>query len=118
VSRRASAVEKLYQELKDKGLGVLGVDDQDTPEDVTKYWGGAHLTFPTILTGPRYERDPATGRQKYGTAMLADYASLQPYNVHECPTNILINADGQIVYRASRLERSRAARGNHQDRIK
>ena len=24
--------------------------------------------------------------------MLADYASLQPYNVHACPTNILIDA--------------------------
>jgi thiol-disulfide isomerase/thioredoxin len=94
-------LEKLYTELKDRGLGLLGIDDQDTPEDVTKYWTGARLTFPTILTGPRYERDPATGRQKYGTTMLADYASLQPYDVHACPTNILIDAAGRIVFRSS-----------------
>jgi thiol-disulfide isomerase/thioredoxin len=94
-------LEKLYTELKGRGLGLLGIDDQDTPEDVTKYWTGAHLTFPTILTGPRYERDPASGRQKIGTAMLSDYASLQPYDVHECPTNILIDAEGRIVFRSS-----------------
>ncbi len=94
-------LERLHQELKGQGLAVLGIDDQDTAADSLKYWTGAKLTFPTVLTGPRYERDPATGRQKYGTAMLADYASLQPYNVHECPTNILIDASGKIVYRAS-----------------
>lgn len=94
-------LEKLHQELKGQGLAVLGIDDQDTAADSLKYWTGAKLTFPTVLTGPRYERDPATGRQKYGTAMLADYASLQPYNVHECPTNILIDASGKIVYRAA-----------------
>ena len=33
--------------------------------------------------------------------MLADCASLQPYNVHACPTNILIDASGKIVYRAA-----------------
>jgi len=33
--------------------------------------------------------------------MLADYASLQPYNVRACPTNILIDASGKIVYRAA-----------------
>ena len=27
--------------------------------------------------------------------MAADYASLQPYDVHECPTNILIDATGK-----------------------
>jgi len=94
-------LEKLHQELKGQGLAVLGIDDQDTAADSLKYWTGAKLTFPTVLTGPRYERDPATGRQKYGTAMLADYASLQPYNVHACPTNILIDASGKIVYRAA-----------------
>jgi len=94
-------LEKLYQELKGRGLGVLGIDDQDSPADVTKYWTGAGLTFPTVLTGPRFERDPVTGRPKYGTAMLADYASLQPYGVSSAPTNILLDADGRIVYRAS-----------------
>jgi thiol-disulfide isomerase/thioredoxin len=94
-------LEKLHQELKGKGLAVLGIDDQDTAADSLKYWTGARLTFPTVLTGPRYERDPATGRQRYGTAMLADYASLQPFDVHECPTNILIDDTGRIVYRSS-----------------
>ncbi len=38
---------------------------------------------------------------KYGTTVLADYASLKPYDVHSCPTNILIDANGRIVHRSS-----------------
>ena len=94
-------LEKLYQELKGHGFGLLGIDDQDVPADVTKYWTGAHLTFPTVLSGPRFERDPVTGRQKYGTAMQPDYATLQPYDVHSCPTNILLDAEGRIVFRST-----------------
>ena len=94
-------LEKLHQELKRKGLAVVGIDDQDSAADSLKYWQGAHLTFPTVLTGPRFATDPATGRPARGGPMAADYASLQPYDVHECPTNILIDATGKIVYRSS-----------------
>ncbi len=94
-------LEKLYEDLKDKGLGVLSVDDQDTAAAVAKYWKGAGLTFKTVLSGPMAAVDPKTGYPNYRGPKLPDYASLVPYGVHECPTNILLNAQGEVVYVSS-----------------
>src|SRR5262249_2009836 len=43
-------LNSLYNELKDKGLGLLAIDDQDTPENSAKYMRGAKLDFQTVLT--------------------------------------------------------------------
>jgi len=91
-------LEKLYQEFRDKGFDVLSVDDQDSAADVAKYWKGAGLSFRTVLSGPMAAINPKTGYTDYAGPKLPDYASLVPYGIHECPTNILLNSDGQVVY--------------------
>lgn len=91
-------LEQLYREFKDQGFDILSVDDQDTPEAVAKYWKGVGPTFRTVLSGPMAAIDPKTGYPDYRGPKLPDYASLDPYGVHECPTNILLNAQGEVVY--------------------
>ncbi|HEY3783171.1 MAG TPA: redoxin family protein [Fimbriimonadaceae bacterium] len=91
-------LEALYRELKDQGFGLLSVDDQDTAKDVTRYWQGAGLTFRTVLSGPMAAINPKTGYPDYRGPKLPDYASLDPYGVHACPTNVLLNSEGEVVY--------------------
>lgn len=95
-------LQKLYDELAPKGLGVIAIDDQDTASQSAAYLKGAKLSFPVVLTGPRFKVDPTTGQTDYQGPSLPDYASLAPYGVRECPTNILIDtATGKVVYRAT-----------------
>lgn len=95
-------LQKLYKELKPKGLAMIAVDDQDTAKESATYLKRAGLTFPVVLTGPRFRTDPKTGETDYQGPMMPDYASLAPYGIRECPTNILIDTKtGKVVYVAS-----------------
>jgi len=95
-------LQKFHKSFRDKGLAVIAIDDQDSAEASAAYLKGAGLTFPVVLTGPRFRTDPATGQPDYGGPMMADYASLAPYGVRECPTNILIDSQtGKVLYRAT-----------------
>lgn len=92
-------LQKLYQELKPKGLAMIAVDDQDTAKESSTYLKRAGLTFPVVLTGPRFPTDPKTGEVNYEGATMPDYASLAPYGIRECPTNVLIDSKtGKVVY--------------------
>jgi thiol-disulfide isomerase/thioredoxin/outer membrane lipoprotein-sorting protein len=91
-------LDKLYREFKDQGLEVLSVDDQDSAHSVAKYWAGAKLSFRTVLSGPMAAVDPKTGYPDYRGPKLPDYAELVPYGIHECPTNVLLNSEGVVVY--------------------
>lgn len=92
-------LQKFYEKMRTKGLAVIGIDDQDTADLSAKYLKGAGVTFPLVLTGPRFHTDPKTGEIDYRGPMMPDYASLAPYGVHSCPTNVLIDAEsGKVVY--------------------
>ena len=92
-------LQKFYERMRQKGLEVIGIDDQDTAEISAKYLKGAGLKFPVVLTGPRFHTDPKTGETDYRGPMMPDYASLAPYGVHSCPTNVLVDsASGKVVY--------------------
>ncbi len=94
-------LERLYCELKDKGFGMIAVDDQDTADRVAKYLHDAKLDFPTVLSGPMAAIDPKTGIPNYRGPKLPDYASLTPYGIHECPTNVLLDENMKVVYVAN-----------------
>ncbi|RYG23575.1 TlpA family protein disulfide reductase [bacterium] len=92
-------LQKFYEKMKPKGLAVIAIDDQDTAAESAKYLKGAGLTFPVVLTGPRFRTDPKTGQPDYQGAMMPDYASLAPYGIRSCPTNVLIDSQtGKVVY--------------------
>lgn len=91
-------LQKFYNDLKGKGLGLVAIDDQDSGERVARYLRDAKLSFPTVLTGPMYAKDPKTGQPQYGGPKMPDYASLTPYGVHECPTNVLLDENMKVVY--------------------
>jgi thiol-disulfide isomerase/thioredoxin len=92
-------LQKFYERMRQKGLEVIGIDDQDAAEISAKYLNGAGVTFPVVLTGPRFHTDPKTGATDYRGPMMPDYASLAPYGVHSCPTNVLIDSgSGKVVY--------------------
>ncbi len=94
-------LEQIYKEFKDQGFDILSVDDQDAPQVVAKYWKGVGLTFRTVLSGPRAAMNPKTGYPDYNGPKLPDWASLMPYGIQEYPTNVLLNAQGEVVYVAT-----------------
>jgi cytochrome c biogenesis protein CcmG, thiol:disulfide interchange protein DsbE len=93
-------LDRFYEEMKDKGLGVLAIDDQDSAASVAKYMKEAGLHFTTVLSGPRAAMDPKTGYPDYRGPKLPDYASLEPFGIHWCPTNVLLDSNGKVVYEA------------------
>jgi thiol-disulfide isomerase/thioredoxin len=75
----------LNNELKDKGFGLLSIDVGDKAADVANYLKNAGLEFNVALQGP-YKGPGAK--------------QLDPYQVHACPTNILIDcATGKVISR-------------------
>ncbi|HEY3783170.1 MAG TPA: TlpA disulfide reductase family protein [Fimbriimonadaceae bacterium] len=93
-------LDLFYEEMKDKGLGVLAIDDQDSAASVAKYMKEAGLHFTTVLSGPMAAINPKTGYPDYRGPKLPDYASLVPFGIHWCPTNILLDSNGKVVYEA------------------
>ncbi len=92
-------LQKFYEKMRTKGLAVIAIDDQDAADPSAKYLKAAGLTFPVVLTGPRFHTDPKTGQVDYRGPMMPDYASLAPYGVRSCPTNVLIDSEsGKVVY--------------------
>jgi peroxiredoxin/outer membrane lipoprotein-sorting protein len=70
------SIEKLYKEFSDKGLVVLGINDEDK-EKVQQFVNQQKLTFPTLLDS--------------GGAVA------RAYKVNAIPRVILIDKDGKIV---------------------
>ena len=81
--REIPSMESIYQDMGDKGFVVLGVNQFETPDHVFAYMGQLSVfpTFP-ILFDPDSrisERDAVKG----------------------LPTTLLINRQGEVVYRAA-----------------
>jgi thiol-disulfide isomerase/thioredoxin len=58
------AMERLYQEFKDQGLGMLAVDLQESPDTVAAFMRQFQLTFPALL-----DRD-GTVSDRYGVRFI------------------------------------------------
>jgi outer membrane lipoprotein-sorting protein/peroxiredoxin len=76
--RDLPAVEKLHQEFHRKGLVVLGVNSGEDAETVNQFLRSSKLTYPILLT--------------------ADTSVALSYNVNAFPTEVLIDAEGKIVF--------------------
>lgn len=74
--------QKLYEELRDKGFGLVAVNRGDTRERVAEYVSTSKLTFDVVMGG--------TGEQ---------YTVGRAYGVKAYPTNILIDAEGKVLWR-------------------
>ena len=80
--REIPSMESIFQDLKDKGFVVLAVNQFETPDHVFAYMGqlSVYPTFPVL-----FDRDSQVS---------------ELYGVKGLPTTLLINKQGQVVYRA------------------
>ena len=75
-------LQRLYAELKGKGLEILAVNEGDPGETVTRYFRQSGFTFPALAGG------------------RGDGGVFQQYAVDSYPTNFLLDSEGRIVWRA------------------
>ncbi len=78
-------LQKLYSELKDKGLELVAVNSTDSKETINKYVEDSRFTF---LVG--MEDDGAK-----------HYHISDRYGVSAYPTNYVLDGDGKIVFRTT-----------------
>jgi len=74
----------LYNQLKGKGLEIVAIDNGDSAEAVKKVAEDSKLTFPIVLGG-------ATDQ----------FVMSERYGVVAYPTNFLIDADGNVLWRGA-----------------
>jgi len=81
--REIPSMESIYQDMGDKGFVVLGVNEFETPDHVFAYMGQLSVfpTFPILFD--------------------LDSKVSELYGVKGLPTTLLINKQGQVVYRAA-----------------
>jgi peroxiredoxin/outer membrane lipoprotein-sorting protein len=73
-------IQKLYDELKEKGLEVVTVNAGDSEEVVQEYFRENSYTFPVVMGGRGNE-----------------YTLGRAYGVGAYPTNYLLDGDGKVV---------------------
>lgn len=75
-------MQRIYDELKDKGLELIAVNSGDSADTINKYAAANKFTFKIVMggSGPQYAVGKAYGVQAY-------------------PTNYLLDANGKIVWR-------------------
>jgi thiol-disulfide isomerase/thioredoxin len=78
-------LQALYDALKDKGLDVLAINSDDDRETIARYVETSGWTFPIAL-----------GREARGSINIP-----AAYRVDLFPTNVLIDAEGQVVFRCT-----------------
>jgi peroxiredoxin/outer membrane lipoprotein-sorting protein len=75
-------LQKIYDELKDKGLELVAVNRGDSADVINRYVEANKFSFPILMGG----RDPAHSVDK-------------AYGVTDYPTNYLIGPDGTVLWR-------------------
>lgn len=75
-------LQKLYDELRDRGLEIVAVNAFDSEERVRKYLQENGFTFKVVLGG--------SGEQ---------YRVGRAYGVQSYPTSYLLDAQGRVVWR-------------------
>jgi outer membrane lipoprotein-sorting protein/peroxiredoxin len=79
------ALQKLYDEMKDKGLEVIGINLNDSSELITNYMAAQKLTF------------------KAG--MCTEFDDVwKEYRASGCPTNYLLDSSGKVIWRRAGFE--------------
>ena len=76
-------LQKIYEELKDKGLGIIALNANDKEELITKYFTESKFTMPAVMGGSG-----------------ANYTIGKAYGVRAYPTNYLVGADGKVLWRS------------------
>lgn len=89
-------LQKLYNELKDKGVEIVAVNTIDSAETINKYLKESKLSFKIGMTGPRGSKDFGFHKQ---------------YGVTGYPTNYLLGSEGKIVFRATGFNSDYGLRG-------
>jgi len=74
------AMERLYREYGERGLVVLAVNFQESPDTVKRFMRELHLTFPTVLD--------------------SDGAAARDFAVRGLPVSFLLSRDGRILWQA------------------
>ncbi|MGO9468736.1 MAG: redoxin domain-containing protein [Isosphaeraceae bacterium] len=76
-------LQRLYAELKDKGLEVLAIDSDDERDAIARYVMSSGWTFPVALGS----------KERRGASITA------LFSVELFPTNYLVDPSGKVVYR-------------------
>ena len=71
-------LKKYYSEYKDKGLEILAINIQETPNQVKNFISKRNVDYPILL-----DKDGSVANQ---------------YGVRGIPTNYLISKDGMIIF--------------------
>jgi thiol-disulfide isomerase/thioredoxin len=87
-------VLEMYRAYHDKGLEVLGVSLDESPEDAKKYVKDSHLPWDNML-----QQDP---KQRYFNHPL-----VQHYGINGIPQSILVGKDGRVITTHARGEQLR-----------
>lgn len=72
-------MQKIYDDYKGQGLEIVSVNQGDSTQVVNDFIRDKKWSFPIVLDSGQVSLD---------------------YKVSSVPTNILVNAKGQIIYRA------------------
>ena len=71
-------MQKIYDEYKNKGLEIVSINQGDSAQVVNDFIREKKWSFPIVLDSGQVSID---------------------YKISSVPTNIIVNAKGQIVYR-------------------
>lgn len=83
-------MQKMYDELKDKGFAIIALNGSDDKETISKYIKEKSFTF-------------QIGMKEGGSAK---YNVDEQYGVQAYPTNYLVGADGKILFRSVGFDES------------
>jgi thiol-disulfide isomerase/thioredoxin len=77
-------LQRLYSELKDKGMEVVAIDLGDSADVINEYINRNQFSFLVGMGGVRRGKD---------------HGIVEQYGVQDCPTNYVLDESGKVVWR-------------------